>query len=477
MVSKSRQIVLVACAASLPFLVGCTNTPAQLDSPAHEALLKQDQADRAQFENRTIDLTVSKAIERAVNANLDARVAATQIIAQKKNVTLKELEALPSIEASRGIYNRSNDGASSSRSVLSGLESLEPSQSTDQRRFVSEIEASWNMMDAIVTLVEADRARDEVSITKERYVKVVQNIERDVYAAYWRAWAHQSTATTTQNLLSEARAQIANLTKAQKEKLISSDQAAGKITELGSRVRSLEEINSKLSMANAELKALLSYPHSAKLNLSKPDDAQNRIRELLAENPVDQEWRALKNRPEMREEILQKNAAIKDIHHEIIKTFPGGEVMFGYHQDSNSFLQDDEWNTFSYSIAQNIIGLLTLPARMDAAKKKEQVADARRQALNMAIVTQVNLGRIRLSEAEKIYRDSRTMQRSAAQAAYALSRKSGSGFSSKGDTLIAKMDSQIETVRSLMALAEREDSYAALKNALGISLLEKGGNG
>lgn len=39
------------------------------------------------------------------------------------------------------------------------------------------------MMDAVVTLVDADRMKTETSIAGTRYAKVIQNIERDVYAA------------------------------------------------------------------------------------------------------------------------------------------------------------------------------------------------------------------------------------------------------------------------------------------------------
>ncbi|HNS44259.1 MAG TPA: TolC family protein [Alphaproteobacteria bacterium] len=448
-------------------VTGCTNTPVALESADHYALLKQDQGNAGEFENQTVKITLSQALDRAVEANLDARVAAMEILVQQKNVTLKELEALPSLNYTRSLRERSNDGASSSRSVLSGLESLEPSQSSDRHRFVTEAGANWNLMDAVVALAEADRMRDETGITKERFTKVVQNIERDVYAAYWRAWAYQQTYKQTAGILAASRKQMANLNSAVEKNLLGTDEGGDKIAELTNRMRALQETSAALSLSETELKTLLSLPQSTRLILAKPPRRDGEIKSLLTAETIDQEWIALKARPEMREEVLQKNVAIKNIHHEILKTFPGGQLIANYNQDSNSFLQDNEWTDFSVSLVQNLLNVLTLPARFHAAQEKENLADARRAALNAAIVAQIHLGKIRLNTARSNWATASAASDAAYKKAFAKRAKTKTGLASGQDVVVANLDSQIELLRRYIADADMQDSYAAMINALG----------
>lgn len=448
-------------------LAGCTNTPVTLDSEGHSRLIEQDRADKTAFENQTIQIDLKQALERAVAVNLDARVAELQVLSQKRDVTVRELEALPSLRTSRGVTERSNVGASSSRSVISGLQSLEPSQSTDRRRLVSEMSANWNMMDAVVTLVDADRMKTETSIAGTRYAKVIQNIERDVYAAYWRAWAYGNSNRQTTALLGEARSQIRKFETASDRNSISVDEGGQKIAEISGRMRTLQDTNVRMASSESELKALLNYPQSARLELKRPPQNVEAIRAVMKAGILDQEWAALKGRPEMREEVLQKNNAINAIHQEILKTFPGLELAATNNYDSNSFLEDHSWNDYSVSIVQNVLNIFTLPARFRAAEEKEKLGDARRGALNAAIVAQVNLGKLRLLQSWEMWNDSRETARVAQRSAQAKQAKARAGFVSGADALNARMDSQIETLRGSMALADLHDAYAAMVNTLG----------
>lgn len=466
---KAQTALTFACLVAFPFLLaGCTNTPVALDSEGHHALLKQDQL--VDTETKTLKLTLDEALDIAVAANLDARIAEMEYLVQQKNVTLKELEALPSISHTRSVRQRSNDGASSSRSVLSGLESLEPSQSTDKRRITSELAANWDMVNAAVTLAEAERMNEEAKIVGERYNKVIQNIERDVHAAYWRAWAHQQTKSQTRAILGDSQRLLANFETAIDGNLLSTDDGGDRITDITGRMRTLLDMDKDIGMAQTELKTLLSLPQSINLELAKPPRRESEIKTLLRTATVDQEWEALKNRPEMREEILQKNVAIKNIHHEIIRTFPGGELAFSFNNDTNSFLQSGDWTTFSMSVVQNVLNVFTLPARFHAAKQKEKLSDARRQALNAAIVTQVHLGKMRLDKAGKSWATASRASNAAYKKSLAKRMKSKSGLASGNDVVLASLDSQIESMRRYVAEAEYQDSYAAMVNSLGKNL-------
>ncbi|OIN85184.1 MAG: hypothetical protein AUJ12_09980 [Alphaproteobacteria bacterium CG1_02_46_17] len=451
----------------LSLLTGCTGDVVDLDSPAHQQLLENDRQEQTQYEGQMIRLDLTKALDRAVEMNLDARVAALDMVVKDGNLTMKELEVLPQVKSSRTTMIRSDLGASSSRSIQSGLQSLEPSQSSDRRRMVGEMQASWNLLDAGLALAETYRLQDESAITRERYVKVVQNIERDVYAAYWRAWEYQQTKTQTANIIASSNRQIGNLSKAIDKNLLSSDEGSQKISELSDRQKTLREMDQILSSADIELKALLSYPQSVTLELEAPPSVRSDIQALLAGKIPNQEWSALKSRPELREEVLNKNIAIKSVREEIFKTFPGAQLLFSYNNDSNSFLQEKQWSNFSFGLTQNILNVLTLPMRFQAAKDKERQADAHRQALEAALLAQVHLGRQSLAQSLILCRDAERSAVNVANRAYAKTQKSKTGFAAGGEAVLAKLDSQIGAMARATACTNMQDSYAALINSLG----------
>jgi outer membrane protein TolC len=150
-------------ALMMPTLSGCTSAPVDLDSKEHTSLLQQDRlhAEQGTGQQR-ISLTLEEAIERGITHNLDARVAAMEILVSQKKVTLEKLKALPSVTASATYTGRDNDGASSSRSIESGLQSLEPSQSSDRDRKLANLDINWNLLDVALAYADAKKSRRRI---------------------------------------------------------------------------------------------------------------------------------------------------------------------------------------------------------------------------------------------------------------------------------------------------------------------------
>lgn len=454
---------------------GCTGPTVSLDSQEHARLLQQDRALPYEDGNdqETLELSLSQAIERGYARNLDARVAALEELSQQDSVTLAQLRALPGVEVSGGYVGRSNTSASSSESILTGQQSLEPSTSSERDRRVAALEVNWNLLDAALALADAAKADDEAGIARERYTKVVQNVERDVYTAYWRAAAYQENHDKNRKLLAEAQSQIEKIDAAASQKLVSSDKAAESMTRLAERERNLRDMNDRMQLAEVELKSLLSIPMGTKLVLTtRRKDIGADVARLLSADVEAQEWKALQARPEMREEILKKNMTIRDTRREIYQTFPGLNLMFSREYDSNKYLVDPNWSNFSAKIVQTITGIITLPDRYRAAENKQAVADARRQALSSAIVAQVHMGRMRLASMNETNTQSRLAQKAASRTSHAVAGKKTEGFASGHDALMAQIDLQIEAMRAGMVYAELQDAYAAMKNTLGQSVTD-----
>lgn len=454
--------VVLAC------LGGCTAPAVDLDSPAHLTTLQKDRALAEQDQGQeTITLTLDEAMTRGVEKNLDAHVAAMEILVSQGNVTLEKMKALPSMTASRGYLGRSNDGATSSRSVLSGLESLEPSQSSDRDRQTEALELNWNLLDVALAYADTKRANNETRVAQERHEKVIQNIERDVYAAYWRAYAYQQTRENTKRLISDSEHQISNLDTAVDKKLLSADTAGDQVSMLNDRVRSLKELDERMNLSEIELKSMLALPLRAKLVLKAPAGRGNDYKNLLAENLESQEWEALKSRPELREEILQRNITLQATKREVLSTLPGAELFVGKNYDSNSFLQDATWISSAAKLIQSITSIITLPDRFQVAEQKTQLADARRQALVAAVLAQTSIARERLGSRDAVYRDATRSLKSAQAKAGLLAHKQQVGMSSGQVALQGRLEQQIELMRQEFARADVQDAYAAYMNTLG----------
>lgn len=458
---------------ALVLLAGCAGGQVALDSPEHDALL---QLDRAAIEQEApvspvYHLSVQEALDRGVQYNLDAHVGALEALVQQDRVTLEKFKALPSVRASAGYQGRSNDGGTSSRSILTGQESLEPSQSTQEDRQVADMKISWNMMDAVLSMVDAKTASDEAAIALERQKKIIQNIERDVYAAYWRTAAYQATQEKTRRLLEQSHAQLAAINQAVSERLISRGDAADKVAQINERQRTLKELQNKIALSEIELKSLLSIPLKTKI-VVEPQSAAYAARyaQWLEKDPSSLEDRALKNRPEMREAVIQNNISARDTRREVIRTFPGAEFLLTLNYDSNMFLEDNTWSNTSFSLAQSVIDLITLPSRYEKAQRQELLQDVRRQALAAAILAQTHIAYYRLSMADRDFKDATLTYDALAQADQAKAQGHDAGFDSGESALMAAMAAQTQELREKMAYAELQDAYAYFMNTLGQSV-------
>ena len=455
-------------------LSGCTSARVDLHTPEHSAVIHEDLQEIFPKEpltadkNGIIQLDVETALKRGVQQNLDARVSFMELMVEQSDISIESLRALPSLQV-QGKYNgRSNIASSSSKSILTQSQSLEPSQSTDQHQREAEISVTWNLIDTALAISETKNAREEEEISKGRYCKIVQSIQRDVYSAYWRALAYQKTAPQTKTLIVQLQEKQGALQRAAAEGLISPSDANEKSAALGEKIRQLNDKQETLALADIELKSLLTLPPEAKLKLKDEDRKfKKEYKTLLQAKIEDLEWEALQARPEVNKEILKKNISAQNIHQEILKTFPGFEVFAGKNYASNSFLTHKKWNSFSALIMQSLNNLISAPARYRKAKNEEALGEARRQALLLAIIAQTHIARTRLEFAQRRQGEIEDSYRFAKKKTFNLEKQKQSGFASGEGVLEAQAEQHEKDLEQYIATIAVHDSYAALLNTLG----------
>lgn len=453
------------------FAGGCTSTSVELDTAQHQKIIQEDLQALQKPSNipKEIALSIDEALDIAVEQNLDARVSALEYLSAQDNVTLEKIRALPSMEYTLSRTGRSNFAASRSLSLATGQESLEPSVSANRYRTTRDLTVNWNLIDAASALMQAKSASNRADIAEERYAKVMQNIHRDVYAAYWRARTESKTGVDTTNLVSQAKAHIVNIDKAISQKLISKSEAYQRKAPYLESLNILESLQNESKLAQIELKSLLNLPQDTKLRLvSDPPKRSKIYSDLLKADIETLEMAALENRPEMREAFIERNITIRETKLEIIRTIPGAEAFFGRSTDTNQFLSNNTWDAYSGSLVQNITNLLTFPDRYLIARKNEDMSEARRVTLAAALLAQVHIARHGLAYS-KDQAEMASQEEEAAQfEAFAAQKRQHSGQIAMGDVLLARMQAQEKKLESYQALAAEQDAYAALVNTLGM---------
>lgn len=454
-------IVLAACLIG----VGCNAPTAPRMTPAE---IIQDDLNKIYPEAGIQALTLEDAIERALEYNLDARIAEQDYQVAMSDADLQKLSALPSITAKADFLTRSNPGASSSQSTITGTQSLEPSISTEQSRFTSLLEMNWNVLDSVVNIYRSKSAVDRAIIAQERARKVRQNIIMDVYSAYWRTAVSRELGQSMTVLLAQAEEQLQNLDAARTAGDLDQSRIYSSEIQLLEKRANLISVYENFSLSEIELKALISYPLNVPLVLEYPEnifdfDSFMNIKGS-AEDFVDF---ALKKRPEIAEELLNKKIAERDVKLQIYETIPGLSFLVGANYDENQFLADKNWISLTASLAQNINNMITYTTRMERAKNQEALADARRRALIAAVAAQVYISKSLHEQANRRYNTLDRLADKYTDEAARLNRRRDVGLIGGLEYVNISMDALIAEMKHLNSAAEVHATFARFANSIG----------
>lgn len=456
-------------ASALPLLLyGCSNGGGQTP----QSIVQSDLAGLyAAPVTQALDL--EDAIVRALENNLDARIAQQDYLVTLSDADLQKLNALPTITARREFITRSNSGASSSVSAETGVQSLEPSISTDQSRLTSTLEANWQVLDSAINIYRAKSAVDRAVIAEERLRKVRQNIIMDTYSAFWRLATAQVVKPDIDAALALSQMTLASLDTAQKNGDMPFDEIASRQQEILVKRARLKEIDEQLALSSLELKALISVPAQNPLTLNV--DERWLALSRLPVNPQDTAKfveHALENRPEIREELLNLKIAERNVNAAVYETIPGLNLLVTGNQDNNSFLEDEEWLSLTAGISASITRLLTLPARFEKAEKEVDLSHARRKALVAAVISQVHIADILLNQARASFAEEKR--------SFAISEKRSTrsrlyeenGLLNSIEGTSNRLDYEIARIELYDALTSVHLSLARLMNAAGFDLEE-----
>lgn len=372
-------------------LAGCSSLTADLTLSEQLELIEKDM--QSLYTPVVVEEPISfhEAIARTVKYNLDHRVKTLETIALQRKVTVDALGALPRLSASADYYSRSNIRASSSRSIATGQTSLEPSFGTEQHVRGARLEASWDLIESGLNVINAKQSSDEAKIANQRQRKMVQSIVREVHGLYWQAASEQLLREDFSSLLQKGQRIAQDLQRAEEEGLIPREEVLKQQVKLYKSLNALADAKERLLNAKTQLAYLMNLSPNAEFELAVlRQDFQKKI-PSVSSDVRELTLLSLVMRPESREEVFRKRIVERKSVEEILKTLPGFEIIAAQNYNSNDLLVNNNWADLSLTLTQNLLNVFTLPSRLSQVEAEERLTDLKRKTLLAAIMTQTHV--------------------------------------------------------------------------------------
>jgi len=413
-------------------------------------------------------LSLKQAVDIAIENNLDTKIAEQDFIVSLSDVDLQKLNALPTITAKRDFLKRNNFAASSSISAETGVQSLEPSISSDRSSRVTALDLNWELVDAAINIYRSGSTKDQSKIAQERYRKVVQNVVLDTHSAFYRLASLQQHEEGVALLLDQSEDKLLALAAARNNGDIRYDQIDKLEKEIFELRKNLLEYQKQTKLSEIELKALLSVDPKQSIRVNYEELEIDPHNHFSHSKPIDTYVRkALKSRPEVREEFLNLRIAQRNLNSEILNTIPGFNVLMAANDDDNSFLEERNWFSLTASLSQSITSLLTLPSRLKKSKEEISLANSRSKALVAAVIFQVNIAYMGVTDAHAELIESRRLFNVLEQSKKRKKIMADNGLVSGLDSFISSAQHQSDKIRLGQKIVEFLLSQQRLQHTVG----------
>ena len=413
----------------------------------------------------TQSISLHEAMARALKHNLDHRVAMMETDLAQADYDLSRWDLLPQVVANGQYYGRSNEAGASSLSLLSGRESLEPSTSTDRNVSTGDLTASWNILDFGLSKIRAEQLGNEALIYEERRRKAIIKIMEDVHRSYYRAISAERLASR----LNALEVEVSDSFKTSRQQFaLRRTSPMPTLTyqrELNDIQGQAQRLTRDMQMAKMELAALMGLspdqPYSLQIQGEMP---RPQVLKLSYEQMIDQ---ALKNRPEIRENLYAQRIGEKEIKKATLEALPSLEGFLGVDASSNDFLFNNDWAGYGARVSWNLLTVFKTGARKKKAKAQAELERERGLATAMAVMTQVGVARARYESLTDEYQtasDGAMVQNDILGQVESLAQASSA---SKQTLIRERMNAIVSEARRDAVMAEMAEAFAHIYSAMG----------
>jgi len=466
---------LLLCALLVSNLNGCAIKPTALtDAENQDRALTDSLVMQKNQEPISGPISIQEAVARALKYNLDYRVEMMHKALAQQDLDLAHYDMLPKLVANLSYDARDNwSGARSStldpftRSPSTSL--LQDNTSSDRDIFNAKLGLTWNVLDFGVSYFRAHQAGDKVMAREEEKRKVVNRIVQDVITAYWRAVSNERLKNDMQALANRIETALQQSRQVLEQKLNNPMAALTYQRELLAIQRELQQLQRNLALSKSQLAALMNLKPNQDFQLVIPERGEW-TRDIKMK-PEKMERMALENRPELRALVYEKRATMNEAKAALVAMLPGLEFGGSYNYNNNSFLFENEWWSLGTQVAWNLMSMVRYPAKMDQIDAQQDLLDAERLAMSMAVLTQLHVSRAQFAHARRELTTASSYQSTQAQLVDQVRAGVITGSVSEQGLIREEMNTLVAEARRDVTYADLENAYAAVIASLGLDPL------
>ena len=385
-------------------IAGCSVEPSPLTDPELDSGGREWSA-RAGANNERISrpLGLYEAMARALKYNLSARTEALAAVYMLRKLDLASADQLPQLIAGLDLSRRNNVNASSSVSVLTWQQSLEPSTSSDLADAASNLNLSWNILDFGLSYVRAHQTADNALIAAEKRRKALHTLLQDVRTAFWKTAAAELLAHRLKGL--SARMSAAN----EHVRTLKSQDGVSPLFTLTYRREALElqieiqRLYTELAPAKVQLASLMNVRPDSPFVVSAPRKPIALPHALPSFGTMSKF--ALQKRPEIREAGYNVRINQHEAEVALLELLPGIGPLLTANADTNSYLYNPNWVTAGAKASWNLMKIFNYPQRRAAVEAEAAYLDEKALATAVVIMTEVQVARVNYLQSQERFQD------------------------------------------------------------------------
>jgi outer membrane protein TolC len=231
-------------------------------------------------------------------------------------------------------------------------------------------------------------------------------------------------------------------------------------------LRLLEAIGQELSSAQFELAQLINAPFGQELVVS--EEGSREIGRILMElSPVRMEEAVLAFNPDLREAHYNSRIAREEVRRTLSRLFPNVSVNLGGQYDSDSYQLNRQWAEAGVQISFNLLNLLAGPTQIRLAEAGVALADQRRMAMQLAVLTQMHLARMSLVNARLQFARADAIWEVDRRIAEMMRAREAAQAQSKLDVVSNATSATLSLLRRYQALGQMQAAENRLTATLG----------
>jgi len=414
-------------------------------------------------------VTLEEAIARALKYNLEQRVRMLEQSLAAGELEAGKFDMLPKLMANAGYSWRDNYGSRYSAPYTDPTDYTEGDFSdvdisSEKAHETADLVLSWSLLDFGASYYTAKQNADKLLIANEKRRKAMHTLMQNVRTAYWRALAAEQLSERVRQTIQDAEKALQDSVKLAEERVRAPDESLRYQRNLLENLRLLESVERELASARIELANLVGLLPGTRFKLQEPA-----AHAAPLDVDIEQlEARALLQNADLREQFFNARIAAQDTRKALLKLLPGISFEYGGYYDNDRYLIDEQWRAAGVKVSYNLFNLISAPSRMQAAERNEALAEARRMALQMSVLTQVHLAQHQYNDALRQFGRADQIYKVDAQMEEIVRGRFQSNMAGDQARISANVTTILSELRRYQSMAKVQESLGRLQASIGL---------